>query len=297
MIRRFVPAVAICALLMATARAAEDRYFDSDGVKIHYIVEGQGEPVMLIHGFTANIMIQWGQPGIMSKLNKDYQVIALDNRGHGKSDKPHDPKQYGPEMINDVIRLLDHLKIAKAHIVGYSMGGFMTDYLITTHPERVITATLGGAGWAKADDDRLSFMTELADSLDAGKGIGPLINQLTPAGRPKPSDEQIASINQMVMLNNDPQALAACIRGMRGLAVSEEKLRANKVPTLALIGELDPLKVGVDELEKVMPNLTVEVIDGADHLTAFFNPKFSKNLKEFLADHSQVKTTAAAGAK
>ena len=221
-------------------------------------------------------------------------MIALDNRGHGRSDKPHDPKQYGPEMVNDVIRLLDQLKIRKAHLVGYSMGGFMTDYLIMTYPERAISATLGGAGWSKPNDERLSFITELGDSLDAGKGIGPLIMQLTPAGRPKPTPEFIDAINNMVMLNNDSKALAACIRGMRGLAVTEEKLRANKVPTLAIIGELDPLKVGVDELANVMPGLKVEVIDGADHMTAFAQPKFLSDLKGFLASHSRTPAAAPA---
>jgi pimeloyl-ACP methyl ester carboxylesterase len=293
MIRRTMTALALCALLISTARAAEDQYFDSNGVKIHYVVEGQGEPVMLIHGFTASIPVQWALPGIISKLAKDYQVIALDNRGHGKSDKPRDPQQYGPEMVADVIRLLDHLKIKKAHIVGYSMGGFMTDFLLTTYPDRVITATLGGAGWAQADDARVAFMGALAESLDAGKGIGPLIDALTPAGRPKPSAEQIAGINQMVLLNNDPKALAACIRGMGRLAVTEAQLRANKVPTLALIGSDDPLKAGVDDLQKVMANLTVEVIEGADHMTAFYNAKFIGDLRNFLAAHSQAKSAAA----
>src|SRR5262249_4523259 len=149
------------------------------------------EPVVLIHGFTGSIQGQWGMPGILKKLAEDYQVVALDNRGHGKSDKPHDPKQYGPEMIADVLRLMDHLNLRKAHIVGYSMGGFMTGYLVTHHPDRVITATLGGAGWRKPDDARLTVMDDLATSLDAGKGIGPLILALTPANKPKPTDEQI----------------------------------------------------------------------------------------------------------
>ena len=105
--------MACCVCSRFRRRAAEDQYFDSNGVKIHYVVEGAGEPVVLVHGFTANIQLQWGMPGIITKLAKDYQVIALDNRGHGKSDKPHDPEKYGPEMINDVIRLMDHLNIKK----------------------------------------------------------------------------------------------------------------------------------------------------------------------------------------
>jgi pimeloyl-ACP methyl ester carboxylesterase len=282
----------VALLLACTSRlGADDRFFLSDGVKIHYVVEGEGEPVLLIHGFAANLGVQWGVPGIIKDLAKDYQVIAIDNRGHGRSGKPHEPEKYGVEMVNDAVRLLDEMKIDKAHVVGYSMGGFITSKLVATHPERLITATLGGAGWAQADDERLSFLKTLADSLDAGKGIGPLILELTPANRPKPTEEQIAGVNQMLMLTNDQKALAAVIRGMTGLAVTKEQLEKNKVPTLSLIGEIDPLKAGVDELEKYMANLKVVVIDGADHMTAFGNPLFRSELRDFLAAH------APAGAK
>ena len=298
MIRRLTALLALIALLfLGSIAGAEDSYFDSNGVKIHYVVEGDGEPVVLIHGFTADIDMQWRMPGIISKLKQDYRVIALDNRGHGKSDKPHDPKQYGPEMVNDVVRLLDHLSVAKAHVVGYSMGGFMTNYLVNNHPERVVTATLGGAGWSKANDVRTEFMTQLADSLADGKGVGPLIDALTPANRPKPTAQEIELINQMIMTRNDPKALAACIRGLRDVTVTADQLKANKVPSLCLIGGDDPLKVGVDELQPVMANLTVEVIDGADHMTAFTSPKFIGDLEDFLNAHSPVAAGSAAGGK
>jgi pimeloyl-ACP methyl ester carboxylesterase len=298
MIRRLSTLLTLAALVfMGTVACAEDSYFDSNGVKIHYIVEGEGEPVVLIHGFTADIDMQWRMPGIISKLKQDYQVVALDNRGHGKSGKPHDPKQYGPEMVNDVIRLLDHLKIEKANIVGYSMGGFMTNYLVNNHPDRCVTATLGGAGWSKANDERTEFMTLLADSLEQGKGMGPLIEQLTPANRPKPNAQEIEFINQMIMTRNDPKALAACIRGLRNVTVTAEQLKANQVPALCLIGSDDPLKVGVDELQPVMANLKVEVIEGADHMTAFTSPKFIGDLEDFLGAHSPVAAGSAAGGK
>lgn len=296
--RRLSMLVFAVALVFVAAVRADDRYFLSDGVKIHYIVEGEGEPVILIHGFAASIPTQWGGSGVIKDLSKDYQVIAIDNRGHGRSGKPHEPEKYGIQMVEDVIRLMDEMKIDKAHVVGYSMGGFITNKLLTTYPERLITATLGGAGWAQADDERLAFMKTLAESLESGKGIGPLIEELTPAGRPKPTEEQMAGINQMLMLTNDQKALAAVIRGMTGLAVPEEKLKANKVPTLSLIGEIDPLKLGVDELEKRMTNLRVVVIEGADHMTAFTNPTFRKTLREFIDTNSRegVKKPAAAAA-
>jgi pimeloyl-ACP methyl ester carboxylesterase len=297
MLRRASLLIALCAILVATvATAAEDKYFDSNGVKIHYLMEGKGEPVILIHGFTASVPVQWQLPGIFTKLAKDYQVIALDNRGHGRSDKPHDPQQYGPEMVQDVIRLMDHLKIEKAHIVGYSMGGFMTGYMISNYPDRILSATMGGAGWSETDDPRLDFIDDLAKSLDEGKGIGPLIIQLTPADRPKPTEEEMAGINRMLMLMNDSKALAACIRGMKGLAVPEEKLKANQVPVLAIIGDKDPLKAGVDEMQARMSNLKVSVITGADHMTTFTNPQFVTDLKEHLEAHSESKAAVAVGA-
>ncbi len=273
---------------------AEEKFFDSNGVKIHYIVEGEGEPVVLIHGFTADIDKNWrtgffpGAPGpmIIPALAKNYQVIALDNRGHGKSDKPHDPKQYGKEMAEDVVRLLDHLKIKKAHVIGYSMGGMITAKLLETHPDRLLSATLGGHGGIREDDDsRSQFYDELATSLEQGKGFGPLLAALTPAGRPKPTPEQIEAINAGLMKANDVQALAAAVRGFPGLAFDPKKLKTNDVPTLAVIGELDPLKKGVDMLQKDMTDLKVVVIPGADHMTAVSNPMFIKSLTEFLARH------------
>ncbi|MBX9787965.1 MAG: alpha/beta hydrolase [Pirellulales bacterium] len=296
----------IALLLVSVSMAAQaddakpqrptDQFFDSDGVKIHYIEQGAGEPVLLIHGFTANIQLQWVAPGVFPRLAKEFRVIALDNRGHGRSGKPHDAAEYGVKMVEDSIRLLDHLKIERAHVVGYSMGGFITNKLLSLHPERVITATLGGAGWSREGDKRFEIMDQLADSLDAGTGIAPLLKFLTPEGAPPLSEEQIKTYNQMVLLLNDPKALAAAVRGMKGLMIPEEKLLANTRPVLALIGSKDPLKAGVDELEKVkMPQLTVEVIDGADHMDAFGRPEFIEGLEKFL-DANRVAQPAAAAA-
>jgi pimeloyl-ACP methyl ester carboxylesterase len=285
MVRRAVLAV-VYTFLCAVAAAADSQFLESNGVKIHYTVEGKGEPVVLIHGFSVNPEIQWGLPGIRRALAKNYRVISIDCRGHGQSAKPHDPKAYGAEMAEDVVRLLDHLKIQKAHLVGYSMGGFITLRIAATHPERVLTATTGGAGWsAKVDTQTLDA---IADSLDAGKGMGLLIEKLTPPGRPKPTEEQLRSINQVVTSLNDTKALAAVMRSMRGLGVTEDQLKADKVPTLAIVGEADPLKEGVDALKGRLPDLQIVVIPGADHMDAFLKPQFVNSLTEFLARHHKT---------
>jgi pimeloyl-ACP methyl ester carboxylesterase len=268
----------------STLARAEDQFFDSDGVKIHYTIAGQGEPVLLIHGFTANIQAQWELPGIIKALAEDYQVIALDNRGHGKSGKPHDAKKYGMAMVEDAVRLLDHLKIKKAHVVGYSMGAMITAKLIATHPDRLLTATLGGSGGLREGADP-TFFNQLADSLEQGRGMGALIEGLTPPGRPKPTPEQIEAINTILTLMNDTKALAAVSRGFKDLQVPNAKLKSNKVPTLALIGADDPLKRGVDDLGGRMENLQIVVIDNSDHMTAFTKPEFIKSLRAFLDRH------------
>src|SRR5262249_23725638 len=157
--------------------------------------------------------------GVIKALAKDYRVIAFDNRGHGKSGKPHDPKKYGAEMVEDAVRLLDHLKLKKAHVAGYSMGAMLTARLLAAHPERVLTATLGGAGPARKDDGELPrFADRLADSLEQGKGIGPLLEALTPAGKPKPSAGQLETLNKIFTTLNDAKALAAVVRGWKELA-------------------------------------------------------------------------------
>jgi pimeloyl-ACP methyl ester carboxylesterase len=282
---RWILATIIGLSLFANARLrAEDRFFDSKGVKIHFVVVGQGEPVLLVHGFAANIHFQWGMPGVLKSLAKDYQVIALDCRGHGQSGKPHDPQMYGMEVVEDLIRLLDHLKIQKAHVVGYSLGAFITLKLITTHPERLLSATLGGAGWSKTLDTR--FRDELAESLEKGNGIGPLLLMLTPPGRPKPTEEQLKLASQLLALVNDIKALAAITRGLNAVfTVPEEDLQQCKVPTLSIIGEIDPLKKGVDDLKGRLSDLKIIVVPGADHMNAFWKPEFIQGLKEFLAQH------------
>jgi len=171
----------VLALLPCAARA-EDFFFDSAGVRIHYRVEGKGEPVLLIHGFAANIEVNWGKPGILEALARSYQVIAIDNRGHGQSDKPHEAEAYRGQMAEDVIRLMDHLKIRQAQVVGYSMGGFIALKLLDTHPERLRSAVVGGAGWNPAAVATFQPMVDkLAESLEQGQGLGPLAAMLAPA--------------------------------------------------------------------------------------------------------------------
>ena len=231
------------ALLVTLAPAAWAEEFDSGGVKIHYLVEGTGEPVILIHGLLANAQLNWGLPGITAELAKNHQVIALDCRGHGLSGKPVSEHQYGVKMVEDVVRLMDHLSIKKADILGYSMGGAITMKLMVLHPERVRSAVVGGMGWMKAEN---------AYSGDGREHQG-------------------------------QTAIGACIRGFKGLAVSAEDVRGIKTPFLVVIGDKDPLtQKYVEPLCKLRPDVPVKLVKGAGHLTCITQPEFKKEIKAFL---------------
>ncbi len=269
--------VVFCALLIgaapwhsASALAFEEHSFDSDTVEIRYITAGQGQSLLLIHGFSANADANWVLPGVMASLAKNFSVIAMDVRGHGKSGKPHLPRAYGVQTAQDVINLMDHLEIEKAHVVGYSMGGFIALKLLTLAPDRLLSVVTGGAGWMQPDEDP-SLRESLAQSLESGGGMTPLLAALMPEGQSVTPDA-LAAMNTMVMANNDPLALAAVSRGLGELAVTRSALEANQVPVLAVVGARDPLKAGVDAMSGVLNNLRVEVIEGADHISLLLNP-------------------------
>jgi pimeloyl-ACP methyl ester carboxylesterase len=259
--------------------APEDHFFDSNGVQIRYTVQGAGEPIILVHGFTGNGDSNWRGNGVIGRLEEDFKVIALDARGHGKSGKPHDPAAYGLEMVNDVVRLMDHLEIEKTHLVGYSMGGFITLAVASLHPGRLLSAVIGGAGWNEPGAE--TGLETLADSLEAGKGIGPLLVALTPAGQPPPTEEQLAMINQMILASNDPLALAAVIRGMDGLDTSREEIASIEVPMIAIVGEIDPLREAAERLSELLPAVEVTVLEGRDHMTAIADPLLVESMRDF----------------
>jgi pimeloyl-ACP methyl ester carboxylesterase len=221
--------------------------FDSAGVSIAYLVAGKGEPVVLIHGLYSSAGINWQLPGTVKLLAEHYQVIALDLRGHGRSGKPKEEDAYGPQMAEDVIRLMDHLKIEKAHIVGYSLGGIIALKVIADHPDRVLSGTLGGMGWLREG----SGLQELWERLPGREGAG-----LVPP---------------------------ACVRSIGKLGLSEEAVRGIKVPVAVLVGDRDPCKkLYVEPLTRVRKDWPVTEIEGAGHLNCILKEQFKDELKKWL---------------
>ncbi|MGH6943137.1 MAG: alpha/beta hydrolase, partial [Geminicoccaceae bacterium] len=170
-----VLAASVAALHHALTWRVRGRYFDSDGIRLHYTDEGQGAPVVLLHGLAVQSDLNWRRPGVIKALTHHFRVISLDLRGHGLSDKPHEVAAYGATMAQDVVRLLDHLGIARAHVAGYSLGGFLALKLAAVHQDRLIGAALMGAGWESPFNSAfLDAVPRLAADLEAGHGIAPL---------------------------------------------------------------------------------------------------------------------------
>ncbi len=227
--------------------------FNANGVKIAYVVAGEGEPVILIHGWLSSAGVNWFLPGTFALLARDYQVIAADVRGHGLSDKPMNEEAYGKELVEDIVLLLDHLKIKKAHIVGYSMGGVIAANFIARHPDRVRSGTLGGMGWLKVGSA-------------AQFGFGQI-------GR------------------NDPNARAhtLCGRSLARLALTENELKSIRVPMLVLVGEDDNLikKLYIEPLRQVRKDWRVVEIADANHITCILRPQFRTDIAEWLAKNTK----------
>jgi pimeloyl-ACP methyl ester carboxylesterase len=266
---------------LATRRMC-GQWLDADGARLHYTDEGAGAPVVLLHGFAVNADLNWRLLGITAALVRGFRVIALDLRGHGLSDKPHDPGRYGMEMLEDIPRLLDHLGIERAHVVGYSLGGIITLKLAATHPERLLSAAVLGAGWeTPVDSPLLEAMEALVQALKQGRGIRPLAAHLGP-GRERPGIMHTLLVWFMTRFVNDGLALAAMIRALPKLAVDEADLGRIPVPVLSIVGERDPLRPEADALEGRIPDLTRVLIRGADHIRTLWRREFRTALIAFL---------------
>lgn len=282
-------ALAAGAATLAAARAAgaapQERVFDSAKVPIRFIEEGAGEPVILMNGYTSDADDEWVRTGLFAAVAERHRAVALDTRGHGRSGKPHDPAAYGPEMGLDIVRLMDHLGIPRAHVVGYSMGSHVVAQLLIARPERFLTATLGGAvgrlGWTEADQRRVDVE---AAEMDEGSLRSQTI-RLWPKDQPPPTEEQIRERSARALAGKDPRALAAIRRSNPAQVIALEKLAATTVPVLGVVGGNDPYLRDFERLRAAMPALRLSVVEGASHDQAPKRPEFARAVLEFLAAH------------
>lgn len=244
-------------------------HFSSDGVDIAFLDSGEGEPILLIHGFASNHVVNWGATGWIDTLKRAARrVIAMDVRGHGKSEKLHDPESYPLAlMADDGARLLDHLGIARADVMGYSMGARITVAMALRHPDRVRSMILGGMGYAMVEgmqgEDAIVAALE-APSLDHVVG--------EPGRAYRKFAEQTGS---------DVLALAACMRTARQTFTPEE-LAAIRVPTLIAIGDKDQVAGSAEGLARLIPEAEVFIIPNRDHMLATGDRNYKDAVLGFL---------------
>ncbi|MFM1815353.1 MAG: hypothetical protein RLZ98_2048 [Pseudomonadota bacterium] len=243
--------------------------FDSAGTEIHYIDEGQGDPVLLVHGFASNIVFNWIDPGWVRYLNEHgYRVVAFDNRGHGDSQKHHDPADYGaPIMAEDARRLLDHLAIDNADIMGYSMGARICAFLTLNHPQRVRSAVFAGLG--------INMVRGMA-------GTGPIAHALEAETIDDVSNPTARTFRAFAeQTGSDLKALAACIRSARD-PITAEALSAIGCQVLVAVGEKDVIGGSAEELAALIPNGRALAIAGRDHMKAVGDRQYKEGVLEFL---------------
>jgi pimeloyl-ACP methyl ester carboxylesterase len=247
--------------------------FQRDKVEIAYLDEGDGEPIILVHGFASTATVNWVDPGWVATLTRaGRRAIALDNRGHGASTKLYDPAAYHSAiMAEDVRSLLDHLGIARADVMGYSMGARITAFLALGHPERVRSAIFGGLGSRLVEG--VGLPESIADALEA-----PAVADVEdPQGRAfRAFAEQTQS---------DLAALAACIRGSRQTLAREDCARLT-MPALVAVGSADEVAGSAADLAALLPRGRSLEIPGRDHMLTVGDRVFKQGVLAFLSERS-----------
>lgn len=249
--------------------------FNSDGVEIAYLDAGaetatHPTPVLLIHGFASNHSVNWVSTGWVDTLVKaGYRVIALDNRGHGRSGKPYSKADYGaPLMAEDARRLLDHLQISRAHVIGYSMGARISAFLVLNHPDRVASVTFSGLGI-----NMVRGMGERGDTIAEALEAPDLDAVTSPEGRMfRIFAEQT---------NSDLKALAACMRSAR-VPITADAVNGITSPVLVVVGTDDAVAGSPEQLAALIPGATWFAPEGRDHMKTVGDRGFKTAVLEFL---------------
>lgn len=243
--------------------------FDSAGVRIAYLDEGAGEPILLIHGFASSTRWNWLEPGWVGFLQGNgFRVVSMDNRGHGESEKLYDTAAYGaPLMAEDARRLLDHLGIARTDVMGYSMGARIAAFLALAHPERVRSAIFGGLG---------------ANMVRPMAGTGPIAHALEAESIDQVTNQTARTFRAFAeRTGSDLKALAACIRSSRE-PITREMVARIACPVLVATGTEDVIGGSAEELAALIPGAQALPIPRRDHMLAVGDKVYKDGVLAFL---------------
>jgi pimeloyl-ACP methyl ester carboxylesterase len=242
--------------------------FDSDGVEIAFIDQGEGPATLLIHGFASNARVNWVSTSWVGELvAAGRRAIAFDNRGHGESGKPHDPAAYpAPTMAEDARRLLDHLKIGQADVIGYSMGARIAAFLALKHPERVRSAVFSGLG----------------EGMVTGVGRAePIAAALLADSPDEIADAHARGFRTFAdKTGSDRKALAACILSARR-RITPAELKTLRMPVLVAVGSEDAIAGRAEALAALIPGAEAFSIPGRDHMKAVGDKKHKAAVLDF----------------
>jgi len=251
---------------------ADMPHFENQGVRLHYELHGpeEGPPTVFVNGYCSNYQINWvGSRWQETFVAAGRRVIGLEPRGHGASDKPHDPAAYGHNLVADVVALLDHLALERADYVGYSMGSQIGLRTLVDHPARVRKAVLAGLG------------------KHGLRGIGPSTETVARRLRGDESvDDPIAVMFHDFAIrvpNNDLEALA-CLALGSDTRLTPEMLAKIRTPVLVAVGGEDPIARGAKELAGMIPGAIYFEVPGRDHATAVPARALKERALEFLAE-------------
>ena len=243
--------------------------FNSDGVEVAYSDDGAGDPVVLVHGFASSVRDNWRDPAWIRFLTREgFRAIAIDNRGHGESEKLYELTDYGaPIMAEDVRRLLDHLGLERADVMGYSMGARITAFLALNHPSRVRSAIFGGLG--------INMVRGMA-------GTGPIAAALEAKSIDDVTNATARTFRAFAeQTGSDLKALAACIRSSRD-KLTEEMVGKIGCPVLVAVGTEDVIGGSAEALARLIPGAEFLAIERRDHMRAVGDLSYKRTVVDFL---------------
>jgi pimeloyl-ACP methyl ester carboxylesterase len=255
-----------------TLADAPDRFVTDDDLRLRYREIGQGDVVVLLHGFGGNLLGMTDLADFLAARTfgvPGFRVVGLDQRGFGQSSKFDDPARYGSEMGEDVIRLLDHLGVERVHIAGQAMGGLVASYVAIHYPERIATVSIVGAPFFENAEQLWRVFGTLLEDLRRGDGMHEGLRVVFPTW----SDDERRAFGDALLANNDAGALIAALQSFDRILVGRRGAESARVPALIVAGTDDPLMAQARDLAAWWPNARLVEVQDADHLHVIQRPE------------------------